>query len=363
MKNIIIESKIDITTDSLNTIFHGKLGRNSISRIEVNNLGTGQMSEAYRVELEYSKSNTDNLPCSVIIKVQSEDESSRRIGRSGFYLREIKFYQEYSERLQGIVPKCFYAEIDEITQCFTLVLQDMKPSQQGDQLTGCTLAEANSIIEAMARAHSVTWGDLSLDNHYWLADTTSSKNKDWIYNLNKDLFADRWKQFCTRFNDKLNADDIIIGDKLTDNFEKYLNGTKSEKCLVHGDLRSDNLLFNDQNESTTTTVVDWQVVGYAPGAKDLAYFLGTSIPTEIRQKNEDKFLELYLSILQANGVSGYTIDQLRLDYRFFSFSGFVMAVAASMEVEQTERGDEMFMKMFSLPCQLIRDSDALSLLK
>ena len=363
MNNLILASKDDITVDAMNTILRNKLRGDSVKDLRVNTLGTGQMSEAYRVSLNYLNSSTLQLPNSLVVKVQSEDESSRRIGKAGFYLREIRFYQEYSSRLAGIVPDCLYSEIDEDTQSFTLVLQDMAPSQQGDQLKGCTIEEAKSVIKSLAKTHALTWGDSSLDNLYWLADTTAGRTKDWIYNLDKNLFSSRWNQFRTRFKEKLSDDHLLIGNQLADNFDRYLFGTDTEKCLVHGDLRSDNLLFENRNGSTVATIVDWQVAGYAPGAKDLAYFLGTSLTTELRRANEEELLKLYLDTLVANDISNYSTEKLRADYRFYSFSGFVMAVAASMEVEQTERGDEMFMKMFSLPCELIRDSNALALLE
>lgn len=363
MNNLVLESKNDITIDAMEKIVQGTFGYHAIENISVNALGTGQMSEAYRVTLDYENNSGQQLPSTFVVKIQSDNESSRQIGKAGFYLREVKFYQSYSEHLNGIVPKCYYAAIDDTSQSFTLVLEDMSPAEQGDQLQGCNLEEAKVVITSLAKVHALTWGDSKLDNLYWLADTSASRSKEWIYNLNGNLFKTRWEQFCVRFNGKLNDDDFLIGKQLVQNFDRYMTGTTSEMCLAHGDLRSDNLLFYTTNELTKATIVDWQVAGLAPGAKDLAYFMGTSLPTELRRKHEEQLLQLYLTTLKSLGISNYSLDQLHNDYRFYSFSGFVMAVAASMEVEQTERGDDMFMKMLSLPCELIRDSNALTLLQ
>ena len=50
------------------------------------------------------------------------------------------------------------------------------------------------------------------------------------------------------------------------------------------------------------------------------------------------------------------------DYRLYAFSGVLMAIFASMNVERTERGDEMFAVMAERPAWQAIDLDSLSLL-
>ena len=45
--------------------------------------------------------------------------------------------------------------------------------------------------------------------------------------------------------------------------------------LMHGDYRLDNMLFDP--DRTRVTVVDWQTLGVGLPARDLAYFLATSL--------------------------------------------------------------------------------------
>ena len=49
--------------------------------------------------------------------------------------------------------------------------------------------------------------------------------------------------------------------------------------------------------------------------------------------------------LVAAGVSGYDWDRCWLDHRRGTWAGLIMAIAASMLVERTDRGDEMFLTM------------------
>jgi hypothetical protein len=69
----------------------------------------------------------------------------------------------------------------------------------------------------------------------------------------------------------------------------------------------------------------------------------------------------YCDALQARGVA---CDQERvwLEYRLYAFSGFLMAVFAAMNVQRTERGDEMFAVMAERPARQALHLDSLSLL-
>jgi hypothetical protein len=53
----------------------------------------------------------------------------------------------------------------------------------------------------------------------------------------------------------------------------------------------------------------------------------------------------YHAALVAGGVEGYPFDACFADYRRYAYAGYLMAVGASMMVERTARGDEMFLTM------------------
>ena len=62
--------------------------------------------------------------------------------------------------------------------------------------------------------------------------------------------------------------------------------------------------------------------------------------------------------LVADGVEEYAWDDCWGAYRRGTFAGLVMAVAASMLVERTERGDDMFMAMAHRHARHALDLDA-----
>jgi hypothetical protein len=62
------------------------------------------------------------------------------------------------------------------------------------------------------------------------------------------------------------------------------------------------------------------------------------------------------------GVQGLEWDHLWREYRRATFTQLVMNIAAPMVVQQTDRGDDMFMAVMARNAQQILDLDALSLL-
>jgi hypothetical protein len=81
----------------------------------------------------------------------------------------------------------------------------------------------------------------------------------------------------------------------------------------------------------------------------------------VRGENERAVVDQYVSVLNAYGIE-LSKEEAWRQYRLFSFGGFVMAIVASMLVQQTERGDEMFMAMANRHGQQILQLDAQSFL-
>src|SRR5579859_2144336 len=121
------------------------LGSGAIERIEVERIGTGQMSESRRVRISYAGAEDARAhPASVVVKTASEDEASRSTGVGlGVYEREVRFYEELAPRIGGPLASCHAAMIDPLEGWFTIVLEDVTDAIQGDQIAGCTVAEAS----------------------------------------------------------------------------------------------------------------------------------------------------------------------------------------------------------------------------
>src|ERR1700730_6982005 len=113
------------------------LGTPGIAGFDAEPIGTGQMSQSHRVTLDYAERASAG-PAGVVVKSAASDPTSRATGVGlGIYEREIRFYRELAPRVGGALAKCHAALLDPAEGWFTLVLEDLEPARQGDQITGC----------------------------------------------------------------------------------------------------------------------------------------------------------------------------------------------------------------------------------
>lgn len=69
------------------------------------------------------------------------------------------------------------------------------------------------------------------------------------------------------------------------------------QTLVHGDAKVANFCFTE--DFSDCAAVDFQYVGYGVGIKDVAYFLGSALPTEIHIAHRDALLNTYFVALEG----------------------------------------------------------------
>jgi hypothetical protein len=306
-------------------------------------VGTGQMCDSFRLTLDWKE---HAGPAAIIAKCPSTDESSRHIAKLvRNYELEISWYRDLAAASPINCPECFHAEIDINGIDFVLLLEDRSPARQGDQLLGADDPQMRSAIAEMASLHAAHWNSDMLHKYEWLTYSTGNKE------LVRQLLPGLYPGFCERYRGRLSPEILDMGQGLVDNIGVYLDTSIAARTVIHGDFRLDNLLFSPSGE---VTVVDWQTVGTGSPMADLAYFIGTSIADPAaREGCERGLFEYYLAQLALAGISANIEDNWR-DYRLYAFSGFIMAVFASMNVERTGRGDEMFAVMAERPgCQAI----------
>jgi aminoglycoside phosphotransferase (APT) family kinase protein len=176
------------------------------------------------------------------------------------------------------------------------------------------------------------------------------------------LLPSLWDGFRHRYARELGADVHTAGDALFAGLETYLTADSSPWTIVPGDYRLDNLLFDARVDGGSVTVVDWQTCTHGPGLQDVAYFIGAGMLAEQRRVVEHDLVRGYHAGLHAAGVTDFGWDQCWRAYRRGTWAGLIMAVAASMLVARTARGDEMFLTMAARHARHALDLDATELL-
>lgn len=321
--------------------------------LERHKVGTGQIGDCVRFHLSYASAPPD-APRTIVGKFPAEAEESRATGVTlGNYHREVRFYQTLQPRARISTPGCIFTDVDETTHDFVLIMQDLAPAQQGDQLTGVDLATAHLVMAEAARLHAAFWNDDSLDAYPWVGGSRDAVNP-----LDPDMVAGLWTAFVSRYGDRLTPEARHIGDALSRNLEANEALRAGDRTLIHADFRPDNMLFGGPQGGRPVTVVDWQSFAYGPGASDIGYFMAGALPVEIRRAHETALLETYTEELQRQGGGPYPADDLTRHYVAGAFQHFLTAFFAAMLVTQTPRGDDMFFKMLNGAVDLIRDHDA-----
>jgi aminoglycoside phosphotransferase (APT) family kinase protein len=212
---------------------------------------------------------------------------------------------------------------------------------------------AEVAVAELVRLHAPRWDDRALDDLDWLSPDPEASRM-----LMTMLLPTLWDGFRERYAADLPPHVHQAGDALFAHLGAYLTPDADARTIVHGDYRLDNLLFDPTPGGTPIAVVDWQTCAVGSGLHDVAYFIGAGLHEDDRRTVEDDLVRRYHDALTAAGVSGYGWDRCWRDYRRGTWAGLVMAIAASMLVERTDRGDQMFLTMASRHARHALDLDA-----
>lgn len=331
------------------------IGAGEVSDFTVERIGTGQMSECYRIALSYADGRQG--PVSVVLKVAATDPMSRGTGHAlGLYEREVRFYSEVAPGLAGQsggpIARCYHAAYQPETGFFTLLLDDAAPAEVGDEIRGASIADATLALTQLGRLHAPLIGSEALADAEWLNREAP---------VTQDLITALYAGFADRYGEAITAEQQVVCRHLVDNFDAHVAAESGRvKGLVHGDYRLDNMLFGRPGSLRDLTVVDWQTVTWGPAMTDVAYFLGCALETEDRRAHYDELLRAYHDGLGPNPA--LTLDEVREGVRRQSFFGVMMAIVSSMLVERTDRGDQMFLTMLDRHSSHVLDTGALDVL-
>jgi aminoglycoside/choline kinase family phosphotransferase len=318
----------------------GVLHAGAVTAFDCAVVGTGQMADSVRITPRYD-GDAPTAPSSVVGKFTAADETSRP---TGLAMRtsevEVRFYQQVASTVGVRTPRCYHADVDPATAEFVLILEDLAPARVGDQVAGCSVDDAALALTELAALHAPRWGDPQLERLDWLHRRTDTSN-----DVGVALLPVLFEGFAARYGDVLDESVLDVGRRLMAHLGAYLHHQPRPWTVQHADYRLDNLLFGTADGGAPVAVVDWQTVVLGPAAADVSYFLGAGPSTEVRRRHEERLVREYHDALVAGGVSGYSFDDCFTDYRRYAYAGFLMAVGASMMVERTDRGDEMFLTM------------------
>jgi len=127
------------------------------------------------------------------------------------------------------------------------------------------------------------------------------------------------------------------------------------RTLLHGDAHLGNMYFQ-QGE---VGFLDWQVVQYGQGMRDISYLLINSVPEETRLAHQEDLIRHYLALLGEQGIA-LDFDTAWDQYRLQSVYAWIAGVVTAPSNFQ---GEAVVAAGLRRACAAILDLDALDLIR
>lgn len=303
-------AKVDAAWLTMALRHAGVLGAASVRSFTRKPVGNGLVADSYRFALDYD-GDAAGAPASVVGKFPATDPASRKSGSEHvLYLREVSFYRELAHGLEIHTPHAYVAEVDPDTDDFTLLLADLAPARQGDQLAGCSVADAKVALREAAMLHAPRWGDASLETIEWLALRPAR-----LTGMVDAMLPAIIGMYKERYDGILEPEYMAVIDQLPEALQRSREDRASPRTLVHADFRLDNVLFDVNGGARPLATLDWQTLAVGPALTDVAYFLSAGLDPDERRTHEVELVRGYHAELLARGVTGFSWDDCWRDYR------------------------------------------------
>jgi hypothetical protein len=310
---------------------------------QVLGVGEGFMGDIARLTLTLEGA-SDEVPRSLIAKLPTTNPANRALGNlAGVYEREIHFYQDLSAEVGTRTPEHYYSEMDPTPGSqhaeaiarfidrlprllirfmmwfgrllgrlnrnrYVLMIEDLSSVRVGNQVEGCSLADAKIALRAAAQMHARFWNSPRLAELPWVMPVDVSPR---LFQL---LFDDCREAFLNRYGPRLTARTREQLDWLAVHAVEMIGELAGPtRTLIHGDFRLDNMFFDDA--AGEIVLFDWQSSLSGSGAFDVAYFLSASLRADASAEDETKLLREYHAELLRLGVADYPYEMFECEYK------------------------------------------------
>jgi hypothetical protein len=347
----ILDSFGDITPDWLTAALRSELapeGRAVVAcDVEPTGAEFGFASRVARLTLTYDPP-AGSAPSSLIAKLAltSDDPLRSNLLRQQC-LREAAFYSRIGPSAGIAIPRCYYVACDSEGTRFVLLLEDLSAGRFGDDARGCTVHDAELVVDSLAAFHARWWGSQTLTEFDWLPAFGNAS-------LQIERLQNRRGAFLQHFGAIVPAEVQELTGRLDRDHVPLLEALQGPPVtLVHVDPHLDNIVFVGPEDSSKVVLLNWQNVAKGLGVVDLSLFL-ISASSEKKLMDDVRLLQRYHAGLMAHGVSDYPFDRLQSDYRVAllrRWIGIVNGLASSAKTvtgRQAELGRQSALKLGSL---------------
>ena len=312
--------------------------------------GIGQVGEFNKVVVTTESSKQSTL----FLKLRAPIEGMHAVAlRYKMYEKEVRFYSELAAQMDVRTPEVYYADYDPETENVALLMEFLDGWHSPDQITGASHNQTLAAIKQLAAINAPYWN--RTQDLPWLP----TMQTDYMQQTISDMAACS-DIFFQRFGTELPISKSDF-DRIIESWPAVLDGlSEGNLTLTHYDYRVENMFFS--SDESEVAVIDWQLIGALRAGWDLAYLIGTNIPSEQRRANEQQYIDLYLDCMRDRGVN-YSEAELRHDMKWSLLGLCSIAVIGGANFDvSNERSFELFKVISIRLFDAIAEHEALSVI-
>jgi aminoglycoside phosphotransferase (APT) family kinase protein len=182
------------------------------------------------------------------------------------------------------------------------VLEDVYLAVQGDVLHGCTDAQAEAAIRALARVHAASWCGRE---HAFRPGLPRWRPAPMGTSRWNDAIRRAQERFPKILTASVAAGIRDLPDEVAISVERLTHGPTS---WIHVDAHLDNVLWRPDG---TALVLDWSSAAIGPPSVDLARFLTEGVVRASEPERLVALLSTYVEELKARGAAAVGLTELR----------------------------------------------------
>ena len=292
--------------------------------------GIGQVGEFNKVVVTTESAKQTTL----FLKLRAPIEGMHAVAlRYKMYEKEVRFYNELAAHMDVRTPEVYYADYDPETDNVALLMEFLDGWHSPDQITGASHNQTLAAIKQLGAINAPYWN--RTQELPWLP----TMQTDYMQQTISDMAA------CSDIFFQRFAGDLPISKsdfyQIIESWPAILDGlSEGNLTLTHYDYRVENMFFS--SDESEVAVIDWQLIGALRAGWDLAYLIGTNIPSEQRRANEQQYIDLYLDCMRDHGVN-YSEAELRHDMKWSLLGLCSIAVIGGANFDvSNERSFELF---------------------
>jgi len=304
--------------------------------------GVGFSSNAIRVDLTWDAAAGEDPPRRVLVKVPTTNRSNRGLVESeGGYDREYQFYERFADDFPVRIPRRLYAAQDpgrswrsmarqfrfantvpgfaarfigRYSRTFArptrrrvvMVLEYVDNARLTPLDATPTESDLVEVLAAQARIHAAHWRSPLLRDDEPFGWRTGTQ----VPNILQGTYAVFRDRVVAERSHLLTPDVMALADWIDANLVAAVDHLDEPLALLHGDARSDNMLFDDNG----LVMIDFGLISSGRPGWDVGYLLsGTLADGPEVAAQRDRLIAGYHTRLVAAGVTDHSLAQLRND--------------------------------------------------